>query len=575
MAMQNQKTKKSIFSQNNSKRFNASFLLTAILFFLLTISPALADNVSASVSDLNTGMAPTYSAGDTLMLTGSVSLDATGWTTLNGLTKTYHLVLNDATTTIPDQAFENNEKIISVTGNEINSVGENAFYFCLNLTKIELPNATTFGHYAFTSCSNLTEVALPNATTFEDYVFNECSNLIEIELPNAITFGNYTFYSCPNLTKIVLPNATTFGIYSFAFCSNLTEIELPNATTFGNESFGSCSNLTEIELPNATTFGTGAFDSCSNLTEVALSNATTFGDDAFDSCSNLTEIELPNATTFGYNAFRFCSNLTEVALPNATTFGDYAFTSCSNLTEVALPNATTFGERAFDSCSNLYTIGLGSVKPSFGTDSFKNISNRLLVLTNESTYADLNEFPTDSFQRKGLLLFGKINVTVEETLTLRSSFTPETEDVLDWVFEGTPLSETGDTYSKTNIQKTDAGNYERRVTISDQEYKIASYKVTVLDKIPTDNNGSGGIGNAVVIDTNEDAETPTNVENNTQNQTNNVTDTENNSAVNSSNESTAFDNNKSGLNTSTVVIFVAGVLILAGIAVYFTLYRKK
>ena len=54
-----------------------------------------------------------------------------------------------------------NTRNLSVT-----SIGEYAFYYCMSLSTIDIPNSvTSIGRYAFSGCSPLTSVEIPNSVT--------------------------------------------------------------------------------------------------------------------------------------------------------------------------------------------------------------------------------------------------------------------------------------------------------------------------------------------------------------------------------------------------------------------------
>ena len=72
--------------------------------------------------------------------------------------------------TIPS-SIKVNEVEYSVT-----SIGEKAFYDCIGLTSITIPNSvTSIGEYAFYKCSGLRSVTIPNyVTSIGDYAFWNC-----------------------------------------------------------------------------------------------------------------------------------------------------------------------------------------------------------------------------------------------------------------------------------------------------------------------------------------------------------------------------------------------------------------
>ena len=158
-------------------------------------------------------------------------------------------------------------------------IGDYAFYWCINLNSIDIPNSvTTIGHSAFESCDSLTSINIPNSVT---------------------TIGKEAFESCDSLTSINIPNSvTTIREGAFRGCESLTSINIPNSvTTIGDSAFGNCSSLVNINIPNSvTTIGEGAFKYCNSLTSINIPNSVTIIENcAFDDCESLTSITIPSS----------------------------------------------------------------------------------------------------------------------------------------------------------------------------------------------------------------------------------------------------------------------------------------
>jgi hypothetical protein len=68
---------------------------------------------------------------------------------------------------------------IIVVPEGITAISTNAFFQCVNVTRIELPmTLTTLNSQAFYGCTGLTEITLPqNVTTISRNVFGGCNNL--------------------------------------------------------------------------------------------------------------------------------------------------------------------------------------------------------------------------------------------------------------------------------------------------------------------------------------------------------------------------------------------------------------
>ena len=232
----------------------------------------------------------------------------------------------------------------------VTSIGESAFYYCIQLTAVTIPNSvTSIGSSAFSKCSGLTSITIPNSiTSIGRYAFNNCSGLTSVTIPDSVTsIGDGAFYNCSGLTSITIPNSvTSIGDYAFSDCTGLTSVTIPNSiTSIGRNAFSYCSGLTSIEIPNS---------------------VTSIGESAFFYCTGLTSIEIPNSvTSIGFSAFHYCSGLTHIDIPNSVTnIGNYAFYGCSVLTSITIPNSvTSIGSSAFQRCSALTSVTCEAVTP--------------------------------------------------------------------------------------------------------------------------------------------------------------------------------------------------------------------
>ncbi len=116
---------------------------------------------------------------------------------------------------------------------------------------------TSLGNYAFYNCINLTEVALPEGITeIPPSAFAGCSKLNELEIPDTVTsIGSAAFRRCSSLSHITLPEGLeSIGSNAFDNCATLTEITLPvGVTTIGEQAFAGCNRLATVSLPNTLT----------------------------------------------------------------------------------------------------------------------------------------------------------------------------------------------------------------------------------------------------------------------------------------------------------------------------------
>ena len=202
----------------------------------------------------------------------------------------------------------------------VTSIGDYAFFNCVNLTSVEIPDSvTSIGDSAFSQCTSLTDIALPQAlTTIGPFTFQYCSSLSSISIPDSvISIEMFAFSHCSNLTSVSFPDSLQIiGQNAFSDCTKLTGIQLPSQlTSLGMWAFTSCPGLTSIRIPEGiTTLGTSTFANCSNLTEVVLPDTlTAIQPHALSNCTSLTSITIPSGvTSIGLSAFSQCSALSEI-----------------------------------------------------------------------------------------------------------------------------------------------------------------------------------------------------------------------------------------------------------------------
>ncbi len=243
-----------------------------------------------------------------------------------------------------------------IDGLPVTVIGEYAFYYCLSLTSIIIPNSiTSIGENAFSYCENLTKIAIPDGVT---------------------AIGGYAFYNCTSLTSVIIPDSvTSIGDCAFDACKALTKIDVGNGNTVYSSQDDVLFNKdkteiikypkgklnTSYEIPDSVTIiGDSAFSGCSTLTSIIIPDSvTSIRDSAFGGCSSLTEITIPdNVTSISEGTFTWCESLTEIIIPNSiTSIGAYAFFRCSSLTKITIPDSVTnIDSYAFEYCDSLTQI---------------------------------------------------------------------------------------------------------------------------------------------------------------------------------------------------------------------------
>ena len=254
------------------------------------------------------------------------------------------------------QSGENSYKIFSI--------GEEAFYFCENLTSISIPEGVVeIGDYTFWGCYSLTSIRIPESvTSISEGAFQACYRLTSITLPSTLTsIGNSAFYGCSSLTSITIPEGVTEIDYgAFEGCDNLAAFYgdgnnyyeiVDNGRALlvdGGKTllaYAPANTATSYVIPGSvTSIGGWAFLNCTNLISITIHNGvTSIGENAFEGCYRLASITIPESvTSIGDEAFRWCDGLSEITInENITSFGTDVFYGCINLTSLTLGAGVT------------------------------------------------------------------------------------------------------------------------------------------------------------------------------------------------------------------------------------------
>jgi len=181
----------------------------------------------------------------------------------------------------------------------VQKIQEGAFYDCIGLTSIDIPNSViTIEKNAFDGCSGLESISVASGNTVFDSR-NQCNAIIETTTNNLVMGSKNT----------IIPNSvTSIGNNAFSRCYGLTSIDIPNSvTSIGNKAFSSCHGLTSIDIPNSvTSIGSEVFYGCRGLTSLSIgSSVTSIGDMSFFGCENLTSLYSysQKPPTCGYDPF--------------------------------------------------------------------------------------------------------------------------------------------------------------------------------------------------------------------------------------------------------------------------------
>ena len=330
------------------------------------------------------------------------------------------------------------------------SVGDRAFYDCVCLKSVRLPDSlVSIGAFAFSGC-DLSAVSLPaGLTALGDCAFAECE-LKSVKLPASLAaVGDNPFAGCAKLEKVrvaegnpalytkdgvlfskedgrlvcfpcrldvkkySVPDGTlAIAGYAFAECTRLRSVKLREGLReIGEAAFCYCPALKEVTLPaSLTVLGTEAFADCDGLRSFLLTaGIAEIGDNPFARCANLRSLRVQAGNTalavrdgllFSTADGRLVccpvGALREtLTVPDGTlAIGALAFQDCEELRALTLPDGlTAIGAEAFSGCDRLKAVVIPDSVTELGNSAFSCCSR----LTKAVLPAGLTEIPLGLF----------------------------------------------------------------------------------------------------------------------------------------------------------------------------------
>ncbi len=276
-----------------------------------------------------------------------------------------------------------------IISNDIDTIGDYAFYGCSGLNTVHIPSSVvSIGYKAFGNCSSLTGVYITDIaawyrTQFLDYTSNPLYYAKKLYVNNSL------------ITDLVIPADVTDLSYSLVGCTNLNSIkvEAGNTTYDSRENcnavIDSRSNILILGCRNTTIpesvkeIENYAFANSNNTQITIPKSVKEIGIYAFSLSSDLTVTILGNIYSDDYNdksslsqVFNDCSNVSVIYGEGVERLN--YFENCEGLTSITISNSiTTPIYSHFYGCSNLASIVLGSGIPSITYDAFRDCQDTL------------------------------------------------------------------------------------------------------------------------------------------------------------------------------------------------------
>lgn len=323
------------------------------------------------------------------------------------------------------------ECILSLyVSNNVISIGNNAFYSCVNLQQIHFgDNVSYISIYSFYGCSSLTSITLPKSNiALYDHAFFMCSSLSNVIIySTSLKCYTTAFLSCPSLSTI------SIGKYlestSDTFGSMLYEIESLTKIDVDPENQHYCS-VDGVLFDHDVTALLAYPHAKAGSTYQIPSTVQVLGDYAMARSANLTEVDTS-----------LCTGLLRIS--------DYAFVTSSSLSSLTLPSSVnSIGDNAFASCSSLHLTVLNTAPSAitFDSDSLSYIA-AIYVPTDT-----LNAYQTTApWSYHTSIIFEKISDPVAKSLTY--------DDTEQQCMDDSAKYTLGKTY-----RAVDAGDYVASVT---------------------------------------------------------------------------------------------------------------
>lgn len=190
-----------------------------------------------------------------------------------------NVTIPNSVITIEGGAFRNCTSLTNIIiPSSVTSIASSVVEGCSNLKNITVESGNTT-YDSRNNCNGIIETATNtlivgcNSTIIPNSVYHIgndafyfCSDLTSVTIPNSVlTIGEHAFHGCSGLTNITIPNSVShIGDHAFCFCSGLTNVTLPNSITYiGREAFFDCelnevySNITE---PDIVSMGSSVFE---------------------------------------------------------------------------------------------------------------------------------------------------------------------------------------------------------------------------------------------------------------------------------------------------------------------------
>ncbi len=198
-------------------------------------------------------------------------------------------------------------------GLPVTRIGNTAFYNCVELETITVPETVVFiGNSAFSGCTKLKYAYLPDdITSIGKWAFYNCNSLISVSIPKGLkSIPYWCFANCKSLEYVAFKGEVkNVDRSAFKSCNKLKEVELPDTITSIGENAFDCAGVNQIKIPESmTTVDCSVFVNCYDLKQVWFpGKVKSVNSDAFGGCENIKEVFYED-TSANWDNITFGSN---------------------------------------------------------------------------------------------------------------------------------------------------------------------------------------------------------------------------------------------------------------------------
>ena len=216
---------------------------------------------------------------------------------------------------VGDYAFFNCQYLTSVVMPNVTEIGEGCFADCYSLSVFSAEKLEIVGPFAFAPSTEqavsgavFTEVYVPSLRIVCANAFYGCVYLQSLDLPNVERVDEQAFAFCQSMHTITFgENLTVLPDLVFYGCSVLQDFNMDNIAKIGMGAFYGVSLPAHMDMPNLEYVSDMAFivseETMPTLESVNAPKLTYVGEQAFAGCTALRVFNAPNMETISYGAF--------------------------------------------------------------------------------------------------------------------------------------------------------------------------------------------------------------------------------------------------------------------------------